>query len=235
MVREAAAELSNSFGIYHLARQSTRGIAKESGRLRLAAHMKVMTSHGRKRKPSGSRDGGQFTHLVRGDGVVVLHPVDWSPLERFDCPPVAFAGAYREFDPTADAVLSAIEDDRALALLADVDDREVSQSRAEDLVWNALADTWEVPPAVSNLMPAAAAHMYEYRIIQAGGGVVAACARYRAHTQSKLEAEALFSPFDLKRGRLSESRREAIGAALVRFPRVSDRLWQGALRYATRR
>lgn len=77
-------------------------------------------------------------------------------------------------------------------------------------------------------------YIYEYRIIQSGGGVVAACARYRANTQNKLEAEALFSPFELERGRLSKSRREAIVAALVRFPRVSDRLWQGALRYATR-
>lgn len=59
--------------------------------------------------------------------------------------------------------------------------------------------------------------------------------------QTGLEAEALFSPFDVKYALLTdiaplaESRRVAIIAALVRYPRVSDRLWLGALSYATRR
>jgi hypothetical protein len=93
------------------------------------------------RNSSGSRVGGQFTHRVRDDGVVVLHPADWSAVEHVDRPSAAFAQAPHEFDPTADAIVSAGDDDTTLSLLARFEDGDVSQSRAEDLVWNALADT----------------------------------------------------------------------------------------------
>jgi hypothetical protein len=82
-------------------------------------------------------------------------------------------------------------------------------------------------------VPALAAYLYESRIIRDGGGVEAACRRYRSNTQTDREADALFSPF--KYGGLTISRRDAIVAALLRTPGVSDRLWRGALRYATQR
>ena len=59
--------------------------------------------------------------------------------------------------------------------------------------------------------------------------------------QTGLEAEALFSPFDVKYALLTDkaplagSRRVAMIAALVRYQRVSDRLWMGALSFATER
>ena len=195
--------------------------------------MTVMTPN--KRKSSGSPAGGQFTHRVRGDGTVVLRPADDFSLERPDRPSIVFAPTFRELDPTADSVTSADDDRRTLALLADFEDRFVSQGRAESLTWNALADRWEVPFAVSNLVPSSLASAHECAIIHDGGGVVAVCGRFRSNTQSERESEALFSPFDTKRGRFTDIRREAIVSALERVPGVSDRLWQGALRYATQR
>ena len=201
--------------------------------LQTAAHMTVMTSPSR--KPSGSPAGGRFTHKVHGDGEVVLRPADEFSLDRRDWPLIAFAATHRELDPTAESVTSAEDDRRTLALLADFEDRLVSQGRAESLTWNALADTWEVPFAVSNLVPLSVAAAHEYAIIHNGGGVVSVCDRFRLDAQSERESEALFSPFDTKRGYLTDIRREAIVSALERVPQISDRLWRGALRYSTQR
>ena len=182
------------------------------------------------RKSSGSRVGGQFTHRVRDDGVVVLYPADWSAAEQVDRPSVVYTQAPREFDPTADAVVFAGDDDTILSLLTRVEEGDVLQNGAEALAWNALARTWDVPEAAAGLIPALAAHLYERRIMRDGGGVEAACKRYRANTQTDQEAEALLAPFNYG---LSVARRDAIVAALLRTPGISDRLWQGALRYAT--
>jgi len=141
-----------------------------------------MTSHSR--RSSGSPAGGQFTHRVRDDGVVVLYPPARSTAEQADRQSVAYTQAPREFDPTADAVVFAGDDDTTLSLLTRFEDGELS-----------------------------------------------ACNRYRANTQTDQEAEALFSPFIYFPLRVA--RRDAIVAALLRTPGVSDRLWQGALRYAT--
>ena len=121
--------------------------------------------------------------------------------------------------------------DTTLKLLTRFEEGELSQNGAEALAWNALSKTWEVPEATASVLPALAAHLYERRIMRDGGGVEAACNRYRANKQTDQEAEALFSPFNYFPLRVA--RRDAIVAALLRTPGVSDRLWQGALRYAT--
>ena len=187
-----------------------------------------MTSH--IRKSSGSPDGGQFTHRLRDDGVVVLHPPASSTAEQADQPSDVYTQAPREFDPTANAVVFAGDDETILSLLTRVEEGHVSQDGAETLAWNALAQTWDVPEATVGRLPALAAHLYERRIIRDGGGVEAACKRYRSGTQTDQEAEALLAPFNYG---LSVTLRDAIIAALLRTPGVADRLWQGALRYAT--
>ena len=207
-----------------------RPISRSDPENSVAPHtLRVMRSHSR--KSSGSPAGGQFTHRVRDDGVVVLYPPAWSTAEQADRQSVAYTQAPREFDPTADAVVFAGDDDTTLSLLTRFEDGELSQNGAEALAWNALAETWDVPEATAGRLPALAAHLYERRIMRDGGGVEAACNRYRANTQTDQEAEALFSPFNYFPLRVA--RRDAIVAALLRTPGVSDRLWQGALRYAT--
>jgi len=191
--------------------------------------MTVMTPN--KRRSSGRPDGGQFTHRVRDDGVVVLYPPAWSDAEHVDRLAVVYTQAPREFDPTADAVVFAGDDDTTLKLLTRFEEGELSQNGAEALAWNALSKTWEVPEATASVLPALAAHLYERRIMRDGGGVEAACNRYRANKQTDQEAEALFSPFNYFPLRVA--RRDAIVAALLRTRGVSDRLWQGALHYAT--
>ena len=188
-----------------------------------------MTSHSR--RSSGSPAGGQFTHRVRDDGVVVLYPPAWSAAEHVGRQSVAYTQPPRKFDPTADTVVFAGDDDTTLSLLTRFEDGELSQNGAEALAWNALSETWEVPEATASFLPTLAAHLYERRIIRDGGGVEAACKRHRSGTQTDPEAEALFSPFNYFPLRVA--RRDAIVAALLRTPGVSDRLWQGALRYAT--
>lgn len=173
-------------------------------------------------------------HQIRDDGVIVLRPEGHEIPGRTNMRPRTVPMSSRPtFDPTADAVHSADEERSSRELVAWVEDERVSQAQAADLAWNAMSEVWGVPVAASGLVPPLSAAIHHARIIRESGGVVEACVRYRSLELSARDTEALFAPFDLEQGLFTDSHRAAIVTALLRNPQFADRLWAGALRYAT--